>query len=369
MTSGLKITNLSKIFDNKVEAVKNVNIETNKDEFLVLVGPSGCGKTTILRMIAGLETNDEGSIELYGKDISKLQPKDRNIGMVFQNYALYPHLTVFENIAFPLKIAKIDNVNIKKRVEEVADIVNLNDFLDRKPAKLSGGQRQRTALARALVRKPDIFLFDEPLSNLDAGLRRQMRSEITRIHRLNGVVSVYVTHDQIEAMTMGTKIAVINNGEILQTDTPQNIYNNPIDIFTAQFIGTPQINIFPKSKLQIDSHSLNSNHYITLSDGQRVYAENENIEQYVNQTISYGIRPENLFLTKNEKSYEIKGRISNIEYLGYEHIIFVETANSTIRLRTQEANNFLIGNNIELFYDPKHIIIFNKDDKNIHFNK
>ena len=224
--SSLRIQNINKYYDNDIQALKNVSLEINKSEFLVLVGPSGCGKSTLLRIIAGLEPHQTGDIYLFDRKLTNLNPGKRNIGMVFQNYALYPHLTVFKNLAFPLEIKKIKKDIIEEKVKEISGLIGLEDLLDRLPKQLSGGQRQRVALGRALIKEPDLFLFDEPLSNLDAKLRNTMRNEIMKIHKNFKTTSVYVTHDQTEAMTMADKIAVMNEGNIVQFDTPKNIYEN-----------------------------------------------------------------------------------------------------------------------------------------------
>ena len=233
------LKNATKIYEGGNVAVKNVNVEINDKEFVVLVGPSGCGKSTVLRMIAGLEEITSGEIYIDGKIVNNVPPKDRDIAMVFQNYALYPHMSVFENIAFGLKLRKYDKNEIKQRVEEAAEILNFQDYLNRKPRQLSGGQRQRVAVGRAIVRKPKVFLFDEPLSNLDAKLRVQMRTEISRLHKNLGATMIYVTHDQTEAMTMGDKIVILKDGEVQQIGVPMELYENPINKFVAGFIGSP----------------------------------------------------------------------------------------------------------------------------------
>lgn len=241
--ANIYFNNICKIYDGNITAVSNFNLKIEDKEFVVLVGPSGCGKSTVLRMIAGLEDITNGELYIKNQLVNNVEPKDRNIAMVFQNYALYPHMTVFKNMAFGLKMRKVSKNEIKKRVEETAEKLDISEFLNRKPAALSGGQRQRVALGRAMVRNPSVFLFDEPLSNLDAKLRTQMRSEIIKIHNKLQTTFVYVTHDQTEAMTMADKIVVMKNGLIQQVDTPQNIYDNPCNLFVAEFIGSPKMNI------------------------------------------------------------------------------------------------------------------------------
>ncbi|MCK5171549.1 MAG: sn-glycerol-3-phosphate ABC transporter ATP-binding protein UgpC, partial [Bacteroidales bacterium] len=238
----IRFDNVSKIFNNQVKVVKNINLEIKDKEFTVLVGPSGCGKSTSLRMIAGLEDISEGNLYIGDKIVNNLPPKDRHIAIVFQNYALYPHMTAYENLAFGLKIKKIKKKEIHSRVMEAAQILEIEDLLDRKPKAMSGGQRQRVAIGRAIVRKPKVFLFDEPLSNLDAKLRVQMRIEISKLHQKLKTTIVYVTHDQVEAMTLGDRIVVMDKGEIQQVDTPLNLYKNPKNLFVAGFIGTPPMN-------------------------------------------------------------------------------------------------------------------------------
>ena len=240
----LELKMLTKIF-NGVEAVKNLDLTIGDKEFMVIVGPSGCGKTTMLRMIAGLEEITSGDIYLDGKKISNIPPKDRDMAMVFQDYAIYPHMSVYDNISFGLKIRKMSKTDIARRVGEAAEILNISHLLKRRPHELSGGERQRVALGRAIVRRPKVFLFDEPLANLDAALRTQMREELSRLHKELGTTFVYVTHDQIEAMTMATKISVMDNGVLQQSDTPGTIYTNPANIFVAGFIGSTKMNLLP----------------------------------------------------------------------------------------------------------------------------
>lgn len=249
--SNVILKNVTKIYDKKV-VINNVDLEIKDKEFVVLVGASGCGKSTILRMIAGLEEITSGEILIDNKKVNDIPPKDRDIAFVFQSYALYPHMTVRENIAFGLKMRKVDKKTIEKKVQEAAEILDLTEYLDRKPKQLSGGQRQRVALGRAIVRNPKVFLMDEPLSNLDAKLRVQMRSEIKKLHEKLQTTFIYVTHDQTEALTMGDRIVVLNNGVIQQVDTPEEIYNNPANTFVAGFIGSPQMNFISGSELGLD---------------------------------------------------------------------------------------------------------------------
>jgi len=361
--SKIELKNISKIYKNGVTAVKNISFEVNEGEFIILVGPSGCGKTTLLRMIAGLEEISSGVLLFNGKQMNNIEPKDRDIGMVFQEYALYPHFTVFDNIAFPLKIRKVNKSEIKKQVEEVADIVELSECLCRKPAELSGGQRQRVALARAIIRKPKLFLFDEPLSNLDAKLRVQMRHDIINLQRKLGVTSIYVTHDQVEAMTMGSKLAVLKNGVMQQFDTPYNIYNSPKNIFVADFIGAPQINLF-KGKI-------NNNTFIG-ADNSIIFHLNLEIQD---GEYTIGVRPEKIFIGQCEQTDILinniiytSGSIENVEYLGNEVYIYIKPNNSTIRVKTHmisEMKNLHIGENIHIYFHREDINIFDATGNHI----
>lgn len=240
--AGIILNDVTKVYPNGFKALEDFNLRINDKEFLVLVGPSGCGKSTILRIIAGLEEASSGEVIIGDRKVNDVLPKDRNISMVFQNYALYPHMNVYENMAFSLKLRKTGKKEIKEKILNIAEILEIKDILYKKPATLSGGQKQRAALGRAIIREPDVFLFDEPLSNIDAKLRTQMRIELINLHRRLGTTFVYVTHDQTEAMTMGERIAVMKDGTIQQLDTPENIYKNPVNIFTAGFIGSPQMN-------------------------------------------------------------------------------------------------------------------------------
>ena len=254
--SSVILKNIKKTYDNNKTVINNVNLEIKDKEFIVLVGSSGCGKSTLLRMIAGLEDITDGEIFIGDKKVNDVAPKDRDIAFVFQSYALYPHMTVRENIAFGLKMRKVPKDEIAKKVQEAADILNLTEYLDRKPKQLSGGQRQRVALGRAIVRNPKVFLMDEPLSNLDAKLRVQMRSEIKKLHEKLQTTFIYVTHDQTEALTMGDRIVVLNNGDIQQVDSPDQIYNNPSNTFVAGFVGSPQMNFIEGKDIGLDENIL-----------------------------------------------------------------------------------------------------------------
>jgi multiple sugar transport system ATP-binding protein len=285
------MTNLTKTFKTVI-AVNDVSLTINDKEFLVLVGPSGCGKTTALRMIAGLEEITSGEIRIGQRVVNEVSPKDRDIAMVFQNYALYPHMSVYDNMAFGLKLRKVPKMEIKRRVQEAANLLGLGDYLQRKPKQLSGGQRQRVALGRAIVREPKVFLMDEPLSNLDAKLRVQTRAELIKLHRRLGITTVYVTHDQVEAMTMGDRIAVMKDGVVQQCDTPLNVYNHPVNIFVAGFIGTPSMN-FLDTKISVEAGGV----YVD-GDCFRLRVPDDRAEAlkpYANKIVAFGIRPEDIF--------------------------------------------------------------------------
>lgn len=309
----VELKNVSKVYDSKVKVVKDVNLTIKDKEFVVLVGPSGCGKSTTLRMIAGLEEITGGEILIDGQVINDTLPKDRDIAMVFQNYALYPHMTVFENMAFGLKLRKFSKEEIKERVNEAAKILDLEKLLDRKPKALSGGQRQRVAVGRAIVRKPKVFLFDEPLSNLDAKLRVQMRTEISKLHHKLEATMIYVTHDQTEAMTMGDRIVIMKDGVVQQVDTPLNLYNYPVNKFVAGFIGSPSMN-FIEAEIsgngEINIESLNKALSFKL--------ENESggrLKNYPGKKIWLGIRPEDI--------HDINDESLKSDYHGFEVMIEV----------------------------------------------
>jgi multiple sugar transport system ATP-binding protein len=316
----VKLINLAKSYDGKNKVVESVNLEINDKEFVVLVGPSGCGKSTTLRMIAGLEEISGGEIHIDGKKVNDIPPKDRDIAMVFQNYALYPHMTVFENLAFGLKLRKFSKQEIKERVEYAAKILEIENLLDRKPRQLSGGQRQRVAVGRAIVRKPKVFLFDEPLSNLDAKLRVQMRTEISKLHHQLGATMIYVTHDQTEAMTMGDRIVVMKDGIVQQIDTPLNLYNFPKNKFVAGFIGSPAMNF-------IEGHIVNSGSTkFKSSKGELQLVLNDEqtakLSEYIEKNIILGIRPENIGLIAVNNSQTHQCNIELVEPMGCDTNIY-----------------------------------------------
>jgi multiple sugar transport system ATP-binding protein len=322
----VQLVQLSKVYDNGVVAVNDLNLEIGEGEFVVLVGPSGCGKTTALRMVAGLEEISDGEIRIGGKVVNDLPPRDRDIAMVFQNYALYPHKTVYENLAFGLRMRKVPKDEQKRRVEEIARVLGLADMLKRRPAQLSGGQRQRVAMGRAIVREPKAFLMDEPLSNLDAKLRVQMRAEIARIQQALRVTTVYVTHDQVEAMTMGHRVAVMRDGVLQQVDTPQHLYDAPMNLFVASFVGSPPMNLF-------EATIVHENGRISCRVGQMelelpsdVVAQRPALAEYEGRSVAIGIRPEDVREAADWDGARLRGRILLVESLGSEQLVHIEIA-------------------------------------------
>ena len=314
----VKLERLTKRFD-EVEVIRNVDLEIEKEEFTVFVGPSGCGKTTLLRLIAGLEEANGGEIHIDGQRVDQAPPAKRGIAMVFQNYALYPHMTVYENMSFGLRIAKFDSAVIRQRVERAADILQIREYLQRKPRALSGGQRQRVAIGRAIVREPKVFLFDEPLSNLDAKLRVQMRVELTTLHRQLKATMIYVTHDQVEAMTMADKIVVMNGGNIEQVGKPLDLYHHPKNKFVASFIGSPAMN-FLEGRI---SGQNGQGVEVTLNDGGKAFVSCKLEANLVGQAATLGIRPEELRLGGAGGS-AISGRIFNVERLGGDTYLYLK---------------------------------------------
>ncbi len=324
----VKLENICKIYDGGVKAVDNVNIDIEDREFVVLVGPSGCGKSTTLRMVAGLEDISSGTLTIDGKVVNDVPPKDRDIAMVFQNYALYPHMTVYDNMAFGLKIRKFDKEEIDRRVREAAKILDIEQLLERKPKALSGGQRQRVAVGRAIVRQPKVFLFDEPLSNLDAKLRVQMRAEISGLHHRLKATMIYVTHDQVEALTMADKIVVMKLGVIQQIGGPLELYNNPDNKFVAGFIGSPPMNfINTKVEAQGDKILVNEGTFkLEVTPAQAKF-----LKPYVGKNVTFGIRPEDVEFTHTPVAGKtIDGHVSVVEPLGAETHVYVATSTAKV---------------------------------------
>ncbi len=348
--SKIIIKNLDKSFgDNKV--INNFNIDINDGEFIVLVGPSGCGKSTLLRMISGLESVDQGEIFLDSKLINNLIPSKRKIAMVFQSYALYPHMNVFENMSFGLKMEKIPKNEINEKVNNAATTLQIKDLLERKPKQLSGGQRQRVAIGRAITRNPKVFLFDEPLSNLDAALRSEMRVEISKLHKKLKTNIIYVTHDQIEAMTLADRIVVLNNGIVEQFGTPAEIYHDPNNIFVAEFIGSPKMNIIKIKKDQI----INSNTLELLNN--RITFENF---EFIDE-IYLGIRPEDISI-KDDREIKLNVTIDLIENLGFEKIIYAKLSENQIIIKSSENIN---NQPFNISFSKNKVLFFDKNKKRI----
>lgn len=352
----INLNHIYKNYNDDVRAVTDFNLEIDDEEFIVLVGPSGCGKSTTLRMIAGLEDISSGEIIIDGRKQNNLHPKERDIAMVFQNYALYPHMTVFDNLAFGLKMRNENMAEIDQRVKKAAAILDIEAYLDRKPAELSGGQRQRVALGRAIVREPKVFLMDEPLSNLDAKLRFHTRAEITKLHRRLGVTTIYVTHDQTEAMSMASRIVVMNQGIIQQIGTPKEIYLKPNNIFVGQFIGSPAMNFMALT-------SEGSNYYFgsTLLNLPTNYlADLREHQAGERRTIILGLRPETLSVLEADEYpsdyFVFEASIINAELMGSETLVYLDVEGHTLISKVQSMEEFLIGDNIRLGvpYDKLH---------------
>jgi multiple sugar transport system ATP-binding protein len=356
----VRLENITKKFDDKTIAVNKVSIDIEDKEFVVLVGPSGCGKSTILRMIAGLEEISEGQIFIDNLLVNDVPPKDRDIAMVFQNYALYPHMTVSENLAFSLKIRKYSKSDIEQRIAQMAEILGIKTLLDRKPKALSGGQRQRVALGRAIVRRPKVFLFDEPLSNLDANLRVQMRTEISRLHRQLQTTMIYVTHDQIEAMSMGDRIVVMKDGFVQQIDTPLDIYNDPANKFVAGFIGSPTINFFD-GKIT-DNRAMqfeDTTRSLILTIPEQFHAR---VTAYLNKDLTLGIRPEHITAKPGGSlSQSIPVQVDVTEPVGNEIFVYF-----TLGLCNQYVSRIpadvqpTAGKKIELYFNISKLHFFDK---------
>jgi multiple sugar transport system ATP-binding protein len=310
---------INKMYSNGFHAVKDLNLDVRDGEFMVLVGPSGCGKTTALRMVAGLEDISSGTLCIGGKPVNDVTPKDRDIAMVFQNYALYPHMSVAENIGFALKLRKLPKAEVAAKVKETADILGLSEWLDRKPGQLSGGQRQRVAMGRAIVREPSVFLMDEPLSNLDAKLRVQMRAEVQRIQRRINVATMYVTHDQVEAMTMGDRVAVMRSGVLQQVDHPQVLYDRPDNLFVAAFIGSPAMNLYEASITEGARSFRLGSQEIELP--QPVLAAHPGLAAYADRKVVVGLRPEHLPAANGTAGPTLAGDVDLVEALGSELVV------------------------------------------------
>ncbi len=362
--ANVTITNLEKVYPEKngpgVKVVHGINLEIKDREFMVLVGPSGCGKSTTLRMIAGLEEISGGTIAIDNKEVNNVLPKDRDIAMVFQNYALYPHMSVYENMAFGLKLRKMPKSEIDARVRDASAMLGLDAYLDRKPKALSGGQRQRVAVGRAIVRKPKVFLFDEPLSNLDAKMRVSTRTEISKLHAKLGATMVYVTHDQVEAMTMGDRICVMKDGRIMQVDTPLKLYNHPANLFVAGFIGSPAMNLF-KGRLQRAPDAADLLEFVETNDQSatpvrvtldvRLSARGAN---HVGKDVVFGIRPEDvldtLTVAKPNPAHTNEVKVEVCEPMGAETYLYLTTGATSFIARVSPTDQFDVGQSVKVTF-------------------
>ena len=368
--SEIVLKNICKQYDGEHYAVKNFNLDIQDREFIIFVGPSGCGKSTTLRMIAGLEDISDGELWIDGELCNYYEPKDRGLSMVFQNYALYPNMTVYGNLAYALKIRKVPKKEIDKKVHQVAKVLEIEQLLDRKPSALSGGQKQRVAIGSAIIRKPKAFLMDEPLSNLDAKLRAQMRIELAKLHRELETTVIYVTHDQTEAMTLGTRIVVMKDGVVQQVESPANIYNNPKNQFVAGFIGSPPMNFFDayigeeegRTTLYLGGTELGKKIYVDGSRGQ-LLKEQENGKKVV-----IGIRPEDIWEYEDavhrgfdEASVDIVETITAREMLGAEVILYFDAQNKSHAVRLRPDNQTRTGEKLQLYFDPEKLHVFDKE--------
>lgn len=354
--AGLSLKGINKYYPNGMHAVKDFNLEIYDKEFVIFVGPSGCGKSTTLRMVAGLEEISSGELYIDEKMVNDVAPKDRDIAMVFQNYALYPHMSVYDNMAFGLKMRKVPKDKIKIKVEEAARILGIEDLLKRKPKQLSGGQRQRVALGRAIVRQPKVFLMDEPLSNLDAKLRVQMRAELSKIHQDLQTTIIYVTHDQTEAMTMGSRIVVMKDGIVQQVADPQTIYNSPANRFVASFIGSPQMN-FIKGKLVKEDENL---YFIFMSNKIEIDTNNENMKKlndFIDKEMVLGVRPEDVKIHEYIEG-DVMGEVEVKEQLGSETYLYLRMETGSIITRVKPTYQINIKDKVRVDFDMDKIHMF-----------
>jgi multiple sugar transport system ATP-binding protein len=354
---------VSKLFGD-FTAVKDLSIEVADKEFVVFVGPSGCGKSTSLRMLAGLEEISEGEILIGDRVVNDVPPKDRDIAMVFQSYALYPHMSVYDNMAFGLKLRKTPKTEIERRVGEAADILGLTPLLDRKPKALSGGQRQRVAVGRAIVREPAVFLMDEPLSNLDAKLRVSARAEISKLHQRLGTTFIYVTHDQVEAMTMGDRIMVIDDGVLQQIDSPRNLYNKPRNIFVAGFIGSPSMNFFDSTLVSEEGNLI-----VDTGDFRVQVPEDRKaaLDSFVGKEVLFGIRPENIhalpYVPPDITKSPITAKVEVVELLGHELNLFISTDKNNFVAIVDSRLAPTVGNDVDLVINTDAMHLFDKDSE------
>ncbi len=354
--SYLTITDLQKHYDH-YHALRGINLAITEGEFLVFVGPSGCGKSTLLRTIAGLESSSAGSIVLDGRDITELASSKRDLAMVFQSYALYPHMTVADNLSFALRLAKLPDAEIQEKIRFVSASLQLNPLLDRKPKELSGGQRQRVAIGRAIVRQPKVFLFDEPLSNLDAALRVQMRLELARLHKKLSTTMIYVTHDQVEAMTLADRVVILNAGQIEQVGTPLELYRQPNSRFVAEFIGTPKMNLITANKAMLEGDNL----VIDLL-GNRIHFPANRLKETLSTSTIVGMRPEHMSFV--EQDGDISGTIELVEHLGPEAYAHIQLSNDqTIIVKASARSELKDGQKVNIKIDVAEVILFNENDR------
>jgi len=352
----LSVKNLTKIFDGNIVAVDDFTLSVEEGELVVLLGPSGCGKSTILRLISGLERPDSGEIALEGKSINDLSPKDRDVAMVFQEYALYPHMTVFDNLAFPLKMRKLSKTEIRGQVRHAAEILGMRDLLDRKPKSLSGGQRQRVALGRAVVRKPKLFLFDEPLSNLDAKLREQMRGEISKLHRRLKATTLYVTHDQQEAMTLGDKVAILKEGRLRQMGSPLELYHKPAEVFVGEFIGNPGMNFLP-ARLEASGRLRVASSQFSVPESISTVFRN-----YTGRQLLLGIRPEHILLSASAaETMSIEGETDLVEELGNETVVRANCGEHQLTARGKDYGELTIAQKVIFSFPWSKVHLFEKE--------
>lgn len=355
----VSLRNVSKTYKGNVPAVKSVNLEIKENEFVVFLGPSGCGKSTTLRMIAGLEHPTDGDIFIRERRVNDVPAKDRNIAMVFQNYALYPHMSVYENMAFALRLRNYPKSDIEKRIKEAAQVLGIAHLLERKPKQLSGGERQRVAVGRAIVRKPYVFLFDEPLSNLDAKMRVLMRTEIHKLHLKIKSTMVYVTHDQIEAMTLGDRIAVIKNGEVLQFDTPLQVYDKPVNKFVAGFIGSPAMNFFKGTIIKKDNALFFEEGNFSVKILEQMY---DRLNAYIDKEIIFGVRPEDiydkLFASNATPENTVVVMCDVLETMGSENYLYLTTGKTIFIAVVEAANKPAIGSFVEVVFDMRKVHFF-----------
>ena len=361
--ASLSLEHVTKVYPNGFEAVKDFNLEIQDKEFIIFVGPSGCGKSTTLRMIAGLEDISSGTLKIGDRVVNDVEPKDRDIAMVFQNYALYPHMTVYDNMAFGLKLRKVPKNEIDTMVRNAAKILDLEKLLDRKPKALSGGQRQRVAMGRAIVRNPKVFLMDEPLSNLDAKLRVQMRTEIAKLHQRLGTTIIYVTHDQTEAMTLGTRIVVMKDGVVQQVDTPQNLYDKPGNLFVAGFMGSPQMN-FLDAEVVVNGDSASLKIADQLIELPPAKAKKLIDGGYAGKVVTFGIRPEDVDdseMVVNTSKAVFESTINVYELLGAEVYLYFDLAEFPITARVDSRTTARPGDKVKFAFDVEKIHVFDKE--------